>query len=293
MNKLLITGGSGFVGRNLAEFFSNRFRVTTTYFQHPLADADSFGETFQLDIRDEHAVRSLVERVAPSVVIHAAGNKNVRFCEANPGEAQRINALGTQSIARACRRFGARLVYISTDLVFDCARGNYEEAEKPEPTLVYGSSKLRGEELASEELPAVAICRSGGIYGTESPLLAWFSGEVNAGRSVECPVDVFNTPTYAENLGEMIEAIINRGLAGVFHTVGCERVSRFEFFGSYTRQFGLAGNLVTPVSLADMKDISMLRPDSSLSSQRTAGLLGIDFNSVAEGFVRLRANIGS
>lgn len=293
MNKLLITGGSGFVGKNLAEFFSKRFSVATTYFQHPIVIADPAAETFQLDIRDQDAVFSLFERVGPSVVIHAAGNKNVRFCEENPEEAHRINALGTQYIARACRRFAARLVYISTDLVFECVRGNYQEDEKPEPTQVYGSSKLQGEELANEELTDAAICRSGGIYGKASPLLAWFSAEVSAGRSVECPVDVFNTPTYAENLAEMIEVIINRKLAGIFHTVGRERVSRFEFFRSYTRQFGVDPALVTPVPLADMKGSSMLRPDSSLVSKRTAALLGIDFNSVEEGFLRLRANRGS
>jgi dTDP-4-dehydrorhamnose reductase len=292
MNKLLITGGSGFVGKNLAEFFSKRFSVATTYFQHPIAVGKPASESFQLDIRDHDAVFSLFERVEPSVVIHAAGNKNVRFGEENPEEAHRINALGTQNIARACRRLAARLVYVSTDLVFECVRGNYDEDEKPEPTLVYGSSKLLGEKLANEELTDVAICRSGGVYGKESPLLGWFSAEVSAGRSVECPVDVFNTPTYAENLAEMIEVIINKRLAGIFHTVGRERVSRFDFFRSYTTQFGLDSNLVTPVSLADMKDSSMLRPDSSLSSKRTAGLLGIDFNSVEEGFVRLRADRG-
>ena len=105
----------------------------------------------------------------------------------------------------------------------------------PQPSLAYGRSKLQGERFAREELNDVAICRSGGIYGKGSPLLGWLSAELDAGRTVDCFVDVFNTPTYAENLGEMMETIIRKRLTGVFHTVGRERVSRFEFFKSYAR----------------------------------------------------------
>src|ERR1043166_1272270 len=292
MDRLLITGGSGFVGRNLVTFFADRFSASTTYFQRPVA-ADPSVQSFHLDIRNAEAVSSVIDLAKPDVVIHAAGNKNVRFCEDHPDDAYLTNARGTQNVAQACRNFGARMIYLSTDLVFSCTTGDYKEDELPQPTLVYGASKLQGEKLASEELTDVAICRSGGIYGKESPLLDWFSTEVSAGRLVECPVDVFNTPTYAENLAEMIEVIINRRLPGIFHTIGRERVSRFEFFRTYARQFGLDSNLVTPVSFADMQGSSMLRPDSSLSSKKTADLLGIEFNSVAEGFSRLRAHGGA
>ena len=204
MAPLLITGGSGFVGRNLARFFAPRWPVVTTYFGQPAA-FDSTAQSFHLDVRDAGAVLSIFGRVAPEVVIHTAGNKNVRFCEENPEEAYRINALGTRNVARACRSFGASMIYLSTDLVFSCTKGGYKEDELPQPTLVYGKSKLEGERFALRELESVAVCRSGGIYGKGSPLLNWLSAEIDAGRSVECFVDVFNTPTYVENLAEMIK----------------------------------------------------------------------------------------
>lgn len=116
MDRLLITGGSGFVGQNLASFFAPRCSVVTTYFQHPITPT---AESFQLDIMDAEAVVSVFDRVKPTAVIHAAGNKNVRFCEEHPEPANRINALGTQNVARACRQFGAHMTYLSTDLVFD------------------------------------------------------------------------------------------------------------------------------------------------------------------------------
>ena len=184
------------------------------------------------------------------------------------------------------------MTYLSTDLVFECVRGDYKENESPHPASAYGRSKLQGEKFAHEELTDVAICRSGGIYGKGSPLLGWFLAEIKAGRTVECFVDVFNSPTYAENLAEMIETVISKRLSGVFHTVGRERVSRLEFFQSYAKSLGLEGNLLSPTSIAQMKDALLLQPDSSLSSKQTSKQLGINFNSVIEGFDRLKANGG-
>ena len=291
MDTLLITGGGGFVGQNLAEFFSPRWSVVTTHLGRPEV-TDSAARPVQLDVRDSEAVFSVCERVGPKVVIHAAGNKNVRFCEDHPDEAHRINALGTQNVARACRDLGARMIYVSTDLVFSCTRGNYSEDESPRPTSAYGQSKLEGERLAVEELDDVAVCRSGGIYGKGSPLLRWLSDELEAGRSVECFVDVFNTPTYVENLAEMIEAIISKRLTGVFHTAGSERVSRFEFFRSYADAFGLAAGRLSPVPAGGLKEKLLLQTDSSLSVEKTSERLGVAFNSVTEGFARLKASGG-
>ena len=279
------------MGKNLANFFAPRCSVATTYFQHPTA-LDSARQSFQLDVTDARQVSSIFERVRPDAVIHAAGNKDVRFCEGHADEAYRINALGTHNVARACRNSGASLIYLSTDLVFSCLRGDYKEDELPQPELVYGRSKLEGEKFAREELEDVAICRSGGIYGKGSPLLNWLSAELDAGRTVDCFVDVFNTPTYVENLAEMMETIIRKRLAGVFHTVGRERVSRFEFFQSYANTFGLDKDLLRPVSIAHLKDMLFLQPDSSLSVDQTAKRLGIAFNSIAEGFTRLKAGGG-
>jgi len=177
-------------------------------------------------------------------------------------------------------------------LVFGGTRGNYREDESPRPASAYGKSKLEGERLAVEELNDVAVCRSGGIYGRRSPLLSWLSDELAAGRSVECFVDVFNTPTYVENLAEMMEAVIRKRLAGIFHTAGSERVSRFELFRAYADAFGLDARLLSPVPAAGLKEKLLLQADSSLSVEKTSEQLGIAFNSVAEGFARLKASGG-
>lgn len=293
MKKLLITGGSGFVGQNLADFFAPRCAVVTAYLSHPPASLATHAQPVRLDVRDARETLSVVERVSPDVVIHAAGNKDVRFCEDHPEEAFRVNAEGTRNVARASRAAGAKLIYLSTDLVFGGVEGNYKECDAPRPASVYGASKLEGERLAFEELgDEAAVCRSGGIYGMRSPLLSWLASELGAGRAVDCFVDVFNTPTYAENLAEMFDAVIEKRLTGVFHTAGRERVSRFEFFRSYARAFGLGLGLLTPASREGREAGAFLQPDASLSTERTSERLGFEFDSVDEGFARLKARGG-
>ena len=293
MTKLLITGGSGFVGQNLAEFFAPRCPVVTTYLSHPPAALASNAQSVRLDVRDAEETLAVVGRVSPDVLIHAAGNKDVRFCEEHPEEAYRVNAEGARNVARACRVAGARMVYLSTDLVFAGVEGNYKEGDAARPASVYGKSKLEGERLALEELgDGAAVCRSGGIYGRRSPLLSWLAAELGAGRVVECFVDVFNTPTYAENLAEMLEAVIAKRLAGVFHTAGRERVSRFDFFRSYARAFGLDLGLLSPASREGRAAGAFLQPDASLSTEQTSLKLGVKFDSVDEGFARLKARGG-
>lgn len=288
---VLITGGAGFVGSNLARFFAPHMSVIVADVVSP-AQASTSITWVKLDVRDVEATISIIEQVSPKVVIHAAGNKNVRYCESHPDEAYRVNALGTQNVAQACRTVGANMIYISTDLVFACTDGSYKETDTPHPTSVYGKTKLQGEELALQELNEVAICRSGGIYGRGSPLLRWLSGEIKAGRSVECFTDVYNTPTYADNLAEMLQIIIESKLNGIFHTVGRQRTNRFSFFHEFAHVCGLDCSLLKPVPAGKRMQEMLLLPDASLLIEQSAAKLRVIFNSVSEGFARLKASGG-
>jgi dTDP-4-dehydrorhamnose reductase len=292
MTRVLILGGSGFVGSNLVRYFARRCDLRFTYLTSTRpAIVDSLAAV-RLDIRDARAVLSTFRDLASDVVIHAAGNKNVQQCERHPEEAFATNAMGTRNVALACREIGARLIYLSTDLVFSGDSGDYHEDDTPEPTSVYGHSKLQGERLALDLLPAAVICRSGGIYGRSSPLLAWAAAELAAGRHLEAFTDVYNTPTYAGNLGEMLEAVIREGIGRVFHTVGCSRVNRFQLFAAFAKEFGLRVDLVRAVAAGERRRGLLLNPDVSLSSIATAAHLRMPFNSLAKGLERMRREGG-
>ena len=284
MSKTLITGASGFVGRNLVRFFLQHGSVIET----DARTSSDFPNVMAMDVCNPEAVNDIFARHAPGVVIHAAGIKDVRFCEKNPAEAHRINGIGTGNIAAVCKKHGARLIYLSTDLVFDSYQGHYNETDTPRPSLAYGQAKYDGELLALEQCPDAAICRSGGIYGSQSPLLKWLRDELQAGKKVQCYTDVYNSPTYVDNLAEMMLSIIRQNLSGVFHTVGSQRVNRYEFFDSFRKVFALPDGLLEPKPGGSQRDAMLLRPDSSLNFQKTASLLKVNFDSPETGFGRLK-----
>jgi dTDP-4-dehydrorhamnose reductase len=272
------------------KFFSERHSVTLTYLNAVLPhDFCVRSQKLRLDIRSLGQVNKVFEQAKPDAVIHVAGNKNVRFCEENPAEAAIINGAGTRNIAQACQRYGAHMTYLSTDLVFDCLAGGFKETDRPTPLLTYGKTKLAGEEFASRETRDLAICRSGGIYGLESPLLDWVAKELNSGREVVCLTNVVNTPTYTDSLAEMIEVIVNRQLTGVFHAVGRDAVNRFEFFRTFASVFGLNSRLLRPVESEEMMRNLLLQPNASLDATRTSQTLGIRSTAVLEGMTILRA----
>ncbi len=129
--RVLITGAGGQVGHELVDSFGAHEVVACT--------------AARLDVTDRDAVLAAVGSIRPEVVIHAAAWTAVDACEGDPDRAFTVNALGTRHVAEAARRFGARVVYFSTDYVFDGESARpYVEWDQPNPRSVYGRSKLAG-----------------------------------------------------------------------------------------------------------------------------------------------------
>lgn len=287
--KILVTGGSGFVGRNIVRFFAARHDVSFTYFQHvPRTDCGPTVRSFYMDVRLADDVKSAVGKAAPEAVIHIAGNKNVKFCETYPEEAFAINAIGVQNVAQAAHNAGAQMVYLSTDLVFECSTGGYTEFDKPQPSSVYGNTKFEGERFALTEARDVAVCRSGGIFGLDSPLLRWVTEEVRSGREVTCLTNVRNSPTFVDNLAEMIEVILKRRLNGIFHTVGRTAANRYEFFTAFAKAFHLDAKLLQSVESETLMRELFLRPNAALDGTWTNRVIGVKSMSLGEGMRALK-----
>ena len=289
MMRVLILGGSGFVGSNLVRYYSRKYSVCFTYYTTPRPESRNLPAAMRLDIRDESAVEQLLFEMEPAVVINAAGIKDVRACEAHPDMAMAVNGEGARNVARACQRTGAWCVYLSTDLVFRCDDGPYCETDTPLPSTAYGQSKLSGEEMTQREALESTVCRSGGLYGRSSPLLSWLAAELGAGHRVDAFTDVVNTPTYCINLAEMIEAAVLRRLSGVFHMSGPDRVSRYNLFQVFARTFDcdLTG-LVSTVA-GDRRRELLLQADASLSSDVSARKLGVHRDGIEAGMTRLKS----
>jgi dTDP-4-dehydrorhamnose reductase len=233
----------------------------------------------QVDVRDLVAVRESLDRVAPEVVIHAAARTDVDGCEADPEGAHAANVAPVRELAAWGRRTGGRVVLLSTDYVFDGTSPPYEVDAPRRPLCVYSRTKAQAEE-AVHGVEGCLVARSTVIYGKDfghqkRNFATWLVGELQAGRPVRVVDDQWNTPTIAENLADMLDRAVERGLEGVVHMAPEECLPRDEFARRIARRFGLREDLITPVPTAalDQPARRPLRP--CMSMVRSSKLLGM------------------
>lgn len=282
--KLLITGGSGLLGSNIARMTAKDFEVCATYNSHP---SQIPGCDFApLDIRDEKQVISVFKRIKPKLVIHAAALVNVDYCEDHPKEAWSINVKGTENVALASKEVGAKLGYISTDSVFDGEKGMYTEEDVPQPLNVYAKTKLEGEITVQRWLPDSIIVRTA-FYGwslhNKLSLAEWVVNELRAGKTLKMFTDVFFSPIFVDNLIEVIVEMYRKGLSGIYHVGGRERCSKYMFGQEIAQAFGLDSNYIQPYAIAEA-GLKACRPkDVFLDIDKVSRAVDTRLLSVKEG----------
>ncbi|HOG45396.1 MAG TPA: dTDP-4-dehydrorhamnose reductase [Anaerolineae bacterium] len=202
----------------------------------------------ELDVTDALQVRRAFDAFRPEAVIHAAALTNVDQCESQPELTYRVNALGTQNVALACRRCDAAMLYISTGYVFDGRKGApYFEYDAPAPQGIYARSKLGGEWATQAFLQRFYVVRidrlfaPGGRNFVETVLrLAHERG------SLSMATDEVGSPTYAPDLAEAVARLLPTEVYGIYHLTNAGVCSRYEWAREILRLAGLAHVPVTP-----------------------------------------------
>jgi dTDP-4-dehydrorhamnose reductase len=229
-------------------------------------------ETIPLDLLSGASVERALDGSSPDAVLHAAALADPDRCEREPEAAVALNVGASALLARLCRVRGARLVTLSTDLVFAGDRQAWTESDPTGPLLVYGRTKLAGEEATRAEDPGSAVARVSLVLGcgfgsrpTASEAVAWNLGQQ---RRVRLFVDQFRTPVDAGSLAEALRRLLEGSATGTFHLGGPERLSRHELGVRTARRLGLDAGLIEPVRAAQQA-LGAPRPaDVSLDSGR-------------------------
>lgn len=304
MKKILITGASGFLGWNLALSFcegtalhtptpslpacgeGKGYRVFGTYHTHPIEVEGC--RMLPLDLADGQAVRRLLADIKPDVIIHTAALTNPDACERDRGLAFRVNVKGTEHLVRFAEKIHARLIFISTDIVYDGLRGNYAEEDPPNPLNYYAETKLKGEELVAEGCEDFAILRPSLMYGWGNGInrsfTDWMWGSLTEGKEIGLFTDQHRTPLLVHQALEVIRgAMEDPRVKGLFHAGGGERINPYEFGLKFCEAFGLPQGLLKPIEMEGFNYLARRPKDCSLNSSKIAALLGVRLLSIEEG----------
>jgi dTDP-4-dehydrorhamnose reductase len=281
--RLLIAGGGGQVGRELAELCAGAGDDVIA----PNHDA--------LDVADRDAVLQVVGTVQPDVVFNTAAWTAVDACESDPDRALLVNGLGARHVLEATQRCGAHLVHISTDYVFDGSKPTpYDEWDRPNPASVYGRSKWAGEqELAGSGATLVRISWVCGFYGGN--MVKTLLRLADDGATPKFVDDQRGHPTIVSDLVPMLRRLGVDRRPGLFHVTNQGETTWFEFAQATFAAAGHDPERVTPISTADLDPPRPApRPANSVLDNAALRLSGIPLlphysESLPQLVARLRA----
>ena len=225
--RVAITGAAGLFGQGLVAAFSTRHQV------FPLTRSEA-------DITDAEALRAVVQRNRPDLIVHPAGIPDIDLCEADPALALRVNYQGTCNVADAARCVGAGLVHISTDAVFDGRKVTpYVETDPPAPITVYGQTKLQAEQ-AVKTLEAYWIFRVSVLFGPgKTNFVEKGLRKVAAGEEYKVASDQLGCATHTVDAGLKIMEVAEARRYGLYHLANPGTCTRFELARTAVQLAGL------------------------------------------------------
>jgi dTDP-4-dehydrorhamnose reductase len=262
--KVLVTGAKGQLGTDMVHCLDG-------------LGYEALGLSRQeLDITNSKQVKKVFLQEKPDIVIHTAAHTKVDLAESEPDQAYLINAYGTRNVAVASESIGAKLVYVSTDYVFNGRKTKpYIELEPTSPLGVYGQSKLAGEQFVRDLHSRFFIVRTSWVYGCSGTnfvktmlKLAEERNEINVVH------DQVGSPTYTVDLANFISQLISTDLYGVYHASNSGFCSWYEFAKAIFEEAGLKNMKVNPVTTAEFPRPAP-RPEYSVMDHMAIRLNGL------------------
>ena len=248
--KLLIVGASGVLGTRLHNDTIKKKWVTLgTYCSH------EHNGLFYLDLRDKESINKVFNFFNPEVVVLTGGITDVDFCEIKPRLAEEINIKGTIDLIKKTKEHNAKLVFLSTDYVFDGENGPYKEEDKPSPINVYGRTKLEVEQFIKDSFKDHLIIRTAQLYGIDNRgrnFAVKIIHDMQNNKYIYAADDFYCTPTYVGSLSQGVIKLIENHKKGIYNIAGTDFLNRYEYVNKISDIFNLKKSLIQKVKLKDL-----------------------------------------
>jgi dTDP-4-dehydrorhamnose reductase len=254
MKRILVIGSKGMLGRDLVEALRSSLR-----------SVEIFGwDVDEIDITEENKTVAKIESLQPGIVINVAAYTDVDGCELHEEKAFAINAEGMRHVALGAGRCGAKVVYLSTDYIFDGKKGKpYFEDDPPHPLNVYGRSKLKGEQYVQELATDALVVRTQWLYGKYgNNFVASILRQAREKEVLSVVDDQIGSPTYTVDLSKAISLLIQREAHGIFHVANSNLCTWYDYAQRILTLSGAKGVKVLPIS---SKELSRPAPRPSYS----------------------------
>ena len=271
--RILITGAFGQLGHALQSILSKKSNYELICTGRKVKKGQ---KGIPLDIRNQVALKELINTTAPDILINLAAMTNVDACELNPKLAGEINVAGLEHI---CDSFKGKIIHLSTDYVFDGTSGPYKEDDPQNPISIYGKTKLASENILLEKDIKNLVIRGNVLYDysphTSASFLNWVVSSLKGNQEIKVVEDQFNNPTWTRSMSDIIELSIENDLEGIIHWGDSVHISRFEFAKLIAKKFSLNESLIKPVLTSELNQPARRPLQSGLSTEKLVNMLDI------------------
>ncbi len=292
--RVWITGATGLLGRYLLASAPQEFSLTATWHDAKKVPPLVPGRDIQHEILDLEGVAAALLKNPADLVIHAASIGSVDYAAQHPGECQKVNVEGTRLILDACRDTGARMVFISSNAVYDGDHPPYSETAAQKPINYYGELKVEGERLTKTLGDMQMILRPILLFGwnaadqRDNPV-TWQLNRMKKGLLTQVVDDKFSNPIYAGDCAAAIWQAIERGQWGEsFNLGGPERLSRYEFSLRVNQVFGYPANLISPTPSNAFPELAPRPNDTTFDIKQMRTVLGVEPLSIIKALEWMR-----
>lgn len=278
--KIIGTGLSGLVGSRVVKLLEPEFQF------------ENLSLETGVDITQKDVVRSIFAASEAPWVFHFAALTDLETAEKERqlGEksiAWRVNVGGTQNIVEAAAVSGKRVLYLSTDFVFDGKTDPYTEKSTPHPLSWYAVTKYEGEKLVAELKDVGLILRIAFPYEAanlgKSDFVHRIMKGLRSGDRIEAPSDQRITPTYIDDVARVIRILVGNGASGVYHAVGSEALSPYEAAVLIAKTHGLDESKIAPVTWESYYKDRAPRPRQAVLKNEKIASLGLSMIPFSEG----------
>jgi dTDP-4-dehydrorhamnose reductase len=291
MTRLLITGASGLLGANLVLETESRFDVTAVVYTQSVDFKHA--RVIRADLTDANSVLNILKDCHPQWTIHCAADTAIDNLESDPDRAHLVNVQMASNVARNTASVRSRLLFVSTDSVFDGRQGPYTELDDPNPLNTYARSKLAGERAVADEHPGAVIVRTN-LFGwspaQKKSLAEWFFLKLMEGDHCMGFADIYFSPVYAPELASIFVQMLDQNLEGLYHIPGDECISKYEFGRRLASVFGLDTSLIHSTPSTNFHGTAERPKKTCLNGSKIERTLGITLPNLEEGLKRFRAD---
>jgi dTDP-4-dehydrorhamnose reductase len=256
--RIFLIGASSLLGGKMLEILPKKYEVIGTY------NTNFIQHLLKLDITNPIALRSVLMKIKPDIVINTAALTNTDYCEAHRKEAYKVNF---RAVSYLVKFFKGKIVQISTDYVFDGEAGFYNEFCTPRPINYYGLTKLLAETVIQSTRKDYLIIRVSGLYGYNKIGSNKFIKLNLHNNDVKACFDLISSPTLTDDVVNSMVRLLETNETGIFHIAGPKAISRYEFQCLIKDVFNLKGKVI-PISAKEMNFVAKRPKNSSLISTK-------------------------